>query len=108
MHQARALDQCLAEGVRQTGGNYIRITRKKPSNALPNGGCAANAALYITSSTGQGRRVCDICGGDLFRREDDNEETARKRLEVHMSRPTQSPIITLKMGDCTALMECVP
>ncbi|KOU03778.1 adenylate kinase [Streptomyces sp. NRRL F-5755] len=27
--------------------------------------------------------VCDICGGDLYQREDDREETVRKRLEVY-------------------------
>ncbi|MFI9026650.1 adenylate kinase [Streptomyces sp. NPDC053560] len=26
---------------------------------------------------------CDICGGDLYQREDDREETVRKRLEVY-------------------------
>lgn len=27
--------------------------------------------------------VCDICGGDLFLRDDDKEETVRKRLQVY-------------------------
>ncbi|WP_031510577.1 adenylate kinase [Streptomyces megasporus] len=27
--------------------------------------------------------VCDICGGELYQREDDKEETVRKRLEVY-------------------------
>ncbi|OKH97279.1 adenylate kinase [Streptomyces sp. CB02923] len=27
--------------------------------------------------------VCDLCGGDLYQREDDREETVRKRLEVY-------------------------
>jgi len=27
--------------------------------------------------------VCDVCGGDLYQREDDKEETMRKRLEVY-------------------------
>ncbi|TMU93074.1 adenylate kinase [Streptomyces sp. DASNCL29] len=27
--------------------------------------------------------VCDICGGELYQREDDSEETVRKRLEVY-------------------------
>ncbi len=29
--------------------------------------------------------VCDICGGELYQREDDSEETVRKRLEVYHS-----------------------
>jgi len=27
--------------------------------------------------------VCDVCGGELFQREDDREETVRRRLEVY-------------------------
>ncbi|AOP45228.1 adenylate kinase [Streptomyces lydicus] len=27
--------------------------------------------------------VCDVCGGDLYQRDDDREETVRKRLEVY-------------------------
>jgi len=27
--------------------------------------------------------VCDVCGGDLFQRDDDNEETVRNRLAVY-------------------------
>ena len=29
------------------------------------------------------RRVCDDCGGELFQRDDDREETIRHRLEVY-------------------------
>ncbi|MFV8130725.1 adenylate kinase [Streptomyces sp. QH1-20] len=29
--------------------------------------------------------VCDACGGELYQREDDSEETVRKRLEVYHS-----------------------
>jgi len=27
--------------------------------------------------------ICDVCGGDLYQRDDDREETVRKRLEVY-------------------------
>lgn len=27
--------------------------------------------------------VCDVCGGELYQRDDDSEETVRKRLEVY-------------------------
>ena len=27
--------------------------------------------------------VCDVCGGELFQREDDREEMVRRRLEVY-------------------------
>jgi len=29
--------------------------------------------------------VCDVCGGDLFQRDDDNEDTVRNRLAVYRS-----------------------
>ncbi|MFD8995600.1 adenylate kinase [Streptomyces abikoensis] len=29
--------------------------------------------------------VCDVCGGELYQREDDSEDTVRKRLEVYHS-----------------------
>ncbi|GAA1915397.1 adenylate kinase [Streptomyces sodiiphilus] len=35
--------------------------------------------------------VCDICGGELYQREDDAEDTVRKRLEVY--REETEPII---------------
>ncbi|SFB83075.1 adenylate kinase [Streptomyces aidingensis] len=35
--------------------------------------------------------VCDICGGELYQRDDDREETVRKRLEVY--REETEPII---------------
>ncbi|GDY74746.1 hypothetical protein SAV31267_042310 [Streptomyces avermitilis] len=27
--------------------------------------------------------VCDVCGGELYQRDDDSEETVRRRLEVY-------------------------
>ncbi|MFC7307495.1 adenylate kinase [Streptomyces monticola] len=35
--------------------------------------------------------VCDVCGGELYQRDDDKEETVRKRLEVYHSQT--EPII---------------
>ena len=35
--------------------------------------------------------VCDVCGGELFQRDDDNEETVRNRLEVY--RAQTAPLI---------------
>ncbi|MEU2115294.1 adenylate kinase [Streptomyces sp. NPDC058700] len=36
--------------------------------------------LYNTPKT---EDVCDVCGGELYQRPDDSEETVRKRLEVY-------------------------
>ena len=34
--------------------------------------------------------ICDDCGGELFQRDDDSEETIRHRLEVYAERPPRS------------------
>ena len=38
---------------------------------------------HITFDPSQVEGVCDACGGELFQRDDDQEETIRKRLEVY-------------------------
>lgn len=43
--------------------------------------CGAN--YHILSSPPRVEGVCDVCGGSLYTRSDDNEETARRRLEVY-------------------------
>jgi adenylate kinase len=37
----------------------------------------------VTYSPPQKEGVCDACGGELYQRDDDTEETVRKRLEVY-------------------------
>ncbi|MET7616544.1 adenylate kinase [Streptomyces sp. NPDC005408] len=39
--------------------------------------------FHVTYSRPQQDGVCDICGGDLYQRDDDSEETVRRRLEVY-------------------------
>ena len=38
---------------------------------------------HITFDPSSAEGVCDACGGELFQRDDDQEETIRKRLEVY-------------------------
>jgi adenylate kinase len=45
--------------------------------------------------------VCDECGGELFQRDDDREETIRHRLEVYQ-RQTH-PLISYYAADCVLL-----
>lgn len=87
VHQGRALDQCLAEaGAAVQMAIDIRITQEEAIKRIAQRRmCSQCGAVYhLKYYRTKGEGVCDICGGDLFRREDDNEETARKRLEVHM------------------------
>ncbi|EPD55480.1 MULTISPECIES: adenylate kinase [Streptomyces] len=39
--------------------------------------------FHVTYSPAKKEGVCDVCGGELYQRDDDSEETVRKRLEVY-------------------------
>ncbi|MEW2220641.1 adenylate kinase [Streptomyces sp. NPDC006990] len=41
--------------------------------------------FHVEYSPAKTEGVCDACGGELYQREDDREETVRKRLEVYHS-----------------------
>jgi adenylate kinase len=43
--------------------------------------CGQMYNVYYSPSKVEGK--CDKCGGELFQRDDDKEETIRKRLEVY-------------------------
>jgi adenylate kinase len=44
-------------------------------------GCGQMYNVYFTPPAKEG--VCDKCGGELYQRDDDREETIKKRLEVY-------------------------
>ncbi|MEU8027824.1 adenylate kinase [Streptomyces sp. NPDC049099] len=39
--------------------------------------------FHVTYSQPKKEGVCDVCGGELYQRDDDSEDTVRKRLEVY-------------------------
>jgi adenylate kinase len=39
--------------------------------------------FHVTYSPPRQEGVCDVCGGELYQRHDDSEETVRTRLEVY-------------------------
>ncbi|GAA2892382.1 adenylate kinase [Streptomyces mexicanus] len=47
--------------------------------------------FHVTYSPPKQEGVCDVCGGELYQRDDDSEDTVRKRLEVYHSQT--EPII---------------
>lgn len=53
-----------------------RLTGRRTCKA-----CGQMYNVYFNASKKEG--VCDKCGGELFQREDDKEETIKKRLEVY-------------------------
>ncbi|MFE5819675.1 adenylate kinase [Streptomyces sp. NPDC056479] len=58
------------EVVKRIAGR--RICRKDSSHVF-----------HVTYSRPKKEGVCDVCGGELYQRDDDSEETVRKRLEVY-------------------------
>jgi adenylate kinase len=58
------------EVVKRIAGR--RICRKDSSHVF-----------HVTYSKPKQEGVCDVCGGELYQRDDDTEETVRKRLEVY-------------------------
>ncbi|GGX34580.1 adenylate kinase [Streptomyces sp. WAC 01325] len=58
------------EVVKRIAGR--RICRKDSSHVF-----------HVTYSKPKTEGVCDACGGELYQRDDDSEETVRKRLEVY-------------------------
>jgi adenylate kinase len=85
--QAEALDEALKEDgvtldavldlevpeeevVKRIAGR--RICRKDSSHVF-----------HVSYSPSKQQGVCDVCGGELYQRDDDSEETVRKRLEVY-------------------------
>lgn len=81
LEQARALDKILKidkvieisipdeESIRRLSG---RMTCKK-----------CNAVYNTLSSSPKIKNICDKCGGVLYQRADDNEESIKKRLEIY-------------------------
>lgn len=39
--------------------------------------------FHVTYSPPKREGVCDVCGGELYQRDDDDEDTVRRRLEVY-------------------------
>ncbi|WP_329390580.1 adenylate kinase [Streptomyces sp. NBC_01716] len=39
--------------------------------------------FHVTYSQPKKEGVCDVCGGELYQRDDDSQETVRKRLDVY-------------------------
>jgi adenylate kinase len=39
--------------------------------------------FHVTYNPPKAEGVCDACGGELYQRDDDTEDTVRKRLEVY-------------------------
>jgi adenylate kinase len=86
LKQAEALDRALArQGKTIDKVVHIKVTEEEVLRRL--GGrrvCRqCQAPCHVTDSPPKVGGVCDICGGELYQRPDDTEESIKKRLEVY-------------------------
>lgn len=56
---------------------FVRLTNRRVCKK-----CGTNYNLVF--SPPQKEKVCDLCGGELYQREDDKEETIKNRLQVYI------------------------
>lgn len=85
--QAKALDLRLEKsGFDVQMAFDIRITQEEAIERIAKRRmCSKCGAVYhLEHYRAKGKGICDSCRGDLYRRSDDTEETARKRLTVYM------------------------
>jgi adenylate kinase len=86
IEQAVALDGMLADAARAL--TYVLLLDvpeeelvQRLSGRRMCRGCGAN--YNVIFSPPQEAGVCDVCGGELYQRSDDSEETVRNRLTVY-------------------------
>jgi adenylate kinase len=86
MEQAQALDMALAEEVINKV-IYIKVSQKELLRRLSERWiCRQCETPYnLASSPPKVAGKCDLCGGKLYQRPDDDKETAQKRLEVYFA-----------------------
>ncbi len=84
--QAEKLDEFLAaHGQKLTTVINLEVSPEVLMPRLTGRRVCRNcgASFHIVSMPPKKEGVCDICGGELFQRPDDNEETARNRIAVY-------------------------
>jgi len=86
IEQAKALDDALAaQGKRIDAVLYIKVSDPELIKRLAGRWICRNNGLHVFHSISRPPKVpgvCDECGGELYQRVDDKEETARDRLRV--------------------------
>nr|WP_290667300.1 adenylate kinase [Ardenticatena sp.] len=87
LNQARALDEMLAEwGAEVTRAIYIDVGMDELMRRLTGRRVcrACQATYHIVFNPPQQDGICDVCGGELYQRDDDKDEAAiRRRLEIY-------------------------
>jgi adenylate kinase len=84
--QAQALDEALAEQDETVDMVLnIQVPEKELIERVTGRRLCKNcgASYHIKFNPPEREGICDECGGELYQRVDDTEETVRKRLEVY-------------------------
>jgi len=88
LSQAEALDKRLASESRSIDSvAYIEVPEEELVRRLSGRWIcrACQTPYHAVSSPPKTPGVCDACGGELYQRDDDKEETVRERLKVFLS-----------------------
>ncbi len=86
IEQAKALDVMLAEAGRALGlVLLIEVPEEELVQRLAGRRACRNCGkgYHVVFDPPKQEGVCDVCGGELYQRADDNEETVRNRLAVY-------------------------
>jgi adenylate kinase len=99
LEQARALDAMLAEAGRAlTDVVLIDVPEDELVQRLSGRrmcrGCGKG--YHTVFDPPRKPDICDVCGGELYQRDDDNEETVRNRLQVY--RRQTEPLVDYYSG----------
>lgn len=85
--QAEALDELLqGEGITLDAVLDLEVPEEEVVKRIAGRRICRNDSSHVfheTYSAPKKEGVCDVCGGELYQRDDDSEDTVRKRLEVY-------------------------
>ncbi|MFJ8021158.1 adenylate kinase [Streptomyces sp. NPDC096311] len=85
--QAEALDEMLkAEGMKLDAVLDLEVPEDEVVKRIAGRRICRNDSshvFHVTYKQPKKEGVCDVCGGELYQRDDDSEETVRTRLEVY-------------------------
>ena len=116
--QAEALDELLeAENMQLDAVLDLEVPEDEVVKRIAGRRICRNDSshvFHVTYKQPAKEGVCDVCGGELYQRDDDSEETVRTRLEVYHTQTepiidyykAQGLVVTIsalgKVGDVTA------
>ncbi|WP_037858426.1 adenylate kinase [Streptomyces sp. NRRL S-340] len=85
--QAQALDGTLeSEGIKLDAVLDLEVPEEEVVKRIAGRRICRNDSshvFHVSYSKPKKEGVCDVCGGELYQRDDDHEDTVRKRLEVY-------------------------